>query len=123
MLKCTPLKKGTSTLKRAPLKKVSKKGVEKIVSRVAEMKLMHEAFYTFWNSRPHRCQSCGCSLGDVLHSYHVDHLLEKSKYPEFKLEPLNFYLVCLTCHNSKTNGKPTENHRLAIENAKKLLLN
>lgn len=123
MLKRTPLKKGTSTLKRGPLKKVSKKRVSKIIDKVSYIHLMHEAFYKFWNSRVHICESCGDYLGNELRSYHVDHLLEKSKYPEYKTEPLNFYLVCLTCHNSKTNGSPTKNHREAIEKAKQLLLN
>lgn len=123
MLKRTPLNRGTSTLKRGHIKKVSKKKLVSIVDRVVESHRLKEFYFKIWNSRPHICINCGSYLGEELRSYHIEHLLEKSKYPELIDEPLNIEFACLTCHNSKTNGHPGKNHREAIEKAKQLLLN
>ena len=113
-LKRTPLKK------RAPLNRGSTK--LKKVYKVVDNSDMKNVFVIYWNEKPHICQSCGARLGNELKSYHIDHLLEKSKYPQFKLEPKNFYIVCMSCHEAKTIGNPTIKHQEAIEQVKQILL-
>jgi 5-methylcytosine-specific restriction endonuclease McrA len=48
-----------------------------------------------------------------------DHLLEKSKYPDLKLEEENIMLVCLECHDLKTRGFITDFVRAKIEEVRK----
>ena len=120
MLKRTPLKRGSSTLKKTAIKKVSKESLTNIIDRVSEGHRLKEFYFKIWNSRPHICVSCGCSLGNELRSYHIEHLLEKSKYPELIDEPLNIMLVCLDCHTKKTNGNPTKKHQEEINKVKEL---
>lgn len=119
-MKRTPLKRQPLTVKKSPIRKYSEKGHKKHIMQINQLHFMAEAFFKFWNSRVHKCESCGVGLGDELRSYHIDHLLEKSKYPELKLEPLNFFLVCLDCHTLKTNGHPTLLHQEAINKVKEL---
>ena len=119
-MKKTPLKRKPLKVKRSKIKNYSDKGFQKHLDKINENHLMKEEFFKFWNSRVHICESCGVGLGDELRSYHIDHLLEKSKYPELKLEPLNFYLVCLDCHYKRTNGHPTPKHQEAINKIKEL---
>lgn len=84
---------------------------------------MSDFFDLIWRIRPHRCQSCGEDLGNEPRTYMFDHLLDKSKYPEFKFDRANIFICCLQCHSSKTNGHPTESHQAAINAAKALFLN
>jgi 5-methylcytosine-specific restriction endonuclease McrA len=107
-------------MKRTKLKKVSDKQKIKIKSNVEETKKMWEFFYRIWENSAHNCESCGASLGPLPATYMFDHLLEKSKYPEFKFEKNNIFLCCLECHNSKSNGNPTIKHQEAINKARKL---
>lgn len=79
---------------------------------------MKDFFLKIWNKKPRYCQSCGKWLGREIKTIFFDHLLEKSKYPQFALEEENIYLCCMTCHEKKTNGFPTEKHKEAIEQAK-----
>lgn len=81
-----------------------------------------EFFNKHWANKPHKCESCGAYLGRENKTIFHDHLLERSKYPQFKLDMRNMYLVCLKCHDEKTRGFPTANHKKAIESAKELLL-
>lgn len=83
---------------------------------------MHEFFNLHWSKKPHRCESCGQYLGKENKTIFHDHLLEKNKYPQFKFELSNMYMVCLKCHDEKTRGFPTANHKKAIEDAKSRLL-
>ena len=77
----------------------------------------------WWQKQsPNKCWACGCNLPSEFHTYMVDHLIEKSSYPELAFDTDNFYLCCLDCHNTKGNGFPKEHHKLAIEAAKLKLL-
>lgn len=76
-----------------------------------------ELFELHWNTKSHYCQSCNAYLGKENKTIFHDHLLEKSKYPQFRFELWNLYLVCLKCHDEKSRGFPTVNHKLAIEKA------
>ena len=75
----------------------------------------NELFQLHWNTKSHYCESCKAYLGKENKTIFHDHLLEKSKYPEYRYELWNLYLVCLACHDEKTRGFPTEKHKLAIE--------
>lgn len=79
-------------------------------------------FYDIWAKKRHYCESCGLWLGDEAKSIFFDHLLEKSKYPEFALMEENIYICCLNCHSAKTNGFPTFKHQQAIDRIKLKLL-
>ena len=74
---------------------------EKVVQYANEMR---NFLYPIWNRRLHYCESCGEWLGNEPLSYHFDHTLEKSKYPELKYEEDNIMLLCLQCHDKKTRG-------------------
>lgn len=120
----TILKKSPSTLKRAsPIKRKPK-----TVEQLQEQSEQHEkdwAFYSkIWSEREHVCQSCDKRLYGELKNYYMDHLLEKSTYPQFRYVESNIAIVCEDpCHSRKTNGFPTERHQVLIEQAKQLLLN
>ncbi len=113
MLKRTPLKRGNTPLKKVSPKKKPKRGFT--------TEDMWNMFLEIWMERPHKCESCDEYLGE-LSSYMMDHLLEKSKYPELALNKNNIFLCCLRCHDQKTRGFPTDKHKLAIEQIKKELL-
>ena len=81
-----------------------------------------EMFYDIWSKRRHYCESCGLWLGNEPLSIFFDHLLEKSIYKELALVEDNIYLCCTECHTKKTMGFPSERHKQAINNTKKLFL-
>jgi 5-methylcytosine-specific restriction endonuclease McrA len=119
----TVLKKSPSTLKRNSTLKRKPKTVEQL----QEQSEQHEKDWVFynevWNEREHVCQSCDKRLYGELKNYYIEHLIEKSPYPEFRYVKENIAIVCDVCHTRKTNGNPTERHKVLIEQAKKLLLN
>jgi hypothetical protein len=80
----------------------------------------NQLFTKHWASKVHYCESCNIYLGSQNKTIFHDHLLEKNKYPDFKNELWNLYLVCLACHDEKTRGFPTVAHRAAIQKAKEL---
>ena len=51
----------------------------------------------------YRCFDCG-ELGGKLES---DHILQFSKYPRLRLEPLNIQTLCKECHKQKTTFERT----------------
>lgn len=86
------------------MKKITERGKQK---KEAKKELLQEdrAFYiSVWESVPHVCRFCNCSLGSEPKTYHFDHILEKETYPEYRHEPRNIQLLCLSCHNNKTSG-------------------
>jgi hypothetical protein len=100
MLKRTPLKKGTSTLKRGPLKKASKKKMSKILDMVGDIHLMHDFFMSIWNGREHKSEVSGSPIyGEPLTIY-FHHILPKSKYKEASLDPDNIIILTFEEHNS-----------------------
>ncbi len=79
----------------------------------------HKMFLKIWNKLPEKnCWSCGSYLGEEALSMFFDHLLEKSNRPDLDLNEDNIFICCSQCHTLKTNGKPTEKHKEAIEEAK-----
>lgn len=110
MLKRTPLKRKPSSIKRVSEKRKAEKA-----QSISDSDKMWQMFNEIWNVRPHLCNVCGSHLGNIPKSYHFDHLLEKSKYPEFKYDKDNILLVCIDCHACKTNGFPKPKHSEAIK--------
>lgn len=88
-----------------------------------EREKMWNFFLEIWKERPHYCQITGKWLGNQPKSWHFDHLLEKSKYPELAFEKDNIILVDFEVHELKTNGFPLPKHRELIEQAKQKFLN
>lgn len=102
-----------------PIKKVSENSIKLKRSKIERSKLIHEAMYQWWLKQDeNRCMSCNCKLPEEFHTWMVDHLLEKSVYPELALSESNFYLTCLEHHHLKTNGFPHPKHKIAIEKIK-----
>ena len=109
-----PLKKG------GKIAKYSEKGLIKKEAKKVYLEAQFKLFEQHWNSKPHYCESCGKWLGNENLSIFHDHLIEKSKRIDIALEINNLYLCCADCHSLKTNGFPTEKHKIAIEKAKEL---
>jgi 5-methylcytosine-specific restriction endonuclease McrA len=85
--------KGLSKMSSKPQKKLDKSS------------LMKQFFINFWKKHtPHVCEVCNKSLGSTPLTYHFDHVLEKSKYPEFSFEEENIMYICLECHDKKSRG-------------------
>lgn len=121
MLKRTPLKRTIGTLKKSSIKKKSKSLEQK-----KEQQDQYEADWRFyreiWEEREHRCQVTGEWLGNELKTIFIEHLLEKSVYPQFRYEKRNIALVSGDIHIQKTNGFPHPIHKQLIKKAKKELL-
>lgn len=100
------------------LRRKSERQKEKDIVKKAEKEEMWKFFEEIWKERPHICSSCKRYLGQELKSAYMDHLLEKTMYPEFALLKDNIYICCLDCHYKKTNGWPTEHHQKAINDIK-----
>lgn len=90
------------------LKTKSIKIVKKETNKSSKTTEMFDFFLEIWKEKPHYCENCKIWLGNEARSYHFDHLLEKSKYPELRLEKENIFLTCLDCHATKTNGHYSE---------------
>lgn len=108
-----------------PPKKISYKSAKQKIKDIEKKEYTSKQFsmfYDIWAKRRHYCESCNLWLGDEPLSIFFDHLLEKSKFPEFALSEENIFLCCGDCHSKKTNGFPTENHLKAINKAKTQLL-
>lgn len=109
-----------------PPKKIQYKSAKQKIKDTAKKDYTNKQFNMFfdiWNKKRHYCESCGLWLGNEPLSLFFDHLLEKSKYPEFALMEDNIYLCCGECHTKRHLGYPNENHRDAINKAKKYFLN
>lgn len=107
-----------------PPKKIQYKSAKQKLKDINKREYINKQFKMFfdiWSKKRHYCESCGLWLGNEPLSIFFDHLLEKSKYPEFALMENNIYLCCGECHTKKTNGFSTENHKKAIKNIKNLL--
>jgi len=109
-------------LKRTPLRKISQKQIEKNKEKKELTQKQNEFFLSIWNKSPHYCKACGIYLGDEPKNYMFDHLLEKSKYPEYRLTEENIFVCCLDDHTRKTNGFPHPKHQYAIDRVMKLHL-
>lgn len=75
------------------------------------------------NERPvgwwHICESCKQQIWGELKSLYIDHILEKSVFPQLRYEPDNIAILCTDCHSSKTNGIVNSVYKNRIEKAKK----
>ena len=74
--------------------------------------LLMRVFFTYaWKRKPKLCE-CGCnkylSNETEPNTASMDHLLEKSIYPECKYAISNIMFLRTECHTNKTNGFPNE---------------
>ena len=83
-------------------------------------KLQREMFLNIWKKRAHRCENCDAHLGNEPLSYMFDHVLEKSKYPDLRYEEENICMLCLDCHNNKTNCKLSDFMKEKIKKVKQI---
>lgn len=83
----------------------------------------HEFYNEIWNERPHVCGNCGHFLGQEPRTIYFDHILEKSKYPEYRHTKENIWLLCWDCHTNKTNGIYSDTMKSVIKETRELLLN
>lgn len=106
---------------RTPLQKSALKNKKKNKDETINYLLRRNEFFeAIWKKRKHYCEECGVFLGHIPMSYHFDHILEKSKYPDLSFEENNVQILCLDCHSKKTNGFISEKVRQRIEDVKKL---
>ncbi len=111
--------RGQTGLKKSvyKLKKRQKTEEEKEIEQMARD--ADRRFYKeIWDSRPHYCQECGKYLGEEVNKACIDHLAEKSRWPVYRYNEENIWLVCLDHHAQKTAGFPAINHKKAIEEFK-----
>jgi len=106
---------------RTPLQKSAIKKKEKNKDDVINYLVKRNEFFeSIWKKRKHYCEECGKFLGHTAFSYHFDHILEKSKYPDLEFEERNIQLLCLDHHSSKTNGFISEKVKQRIEEVKEM---
>ncbi len=98
--------KKVKSLKRTPIRKVSKKQNTSTVrrERISQRNKDWEFYISIWDERLHICENCSCSLGSEPLTIFFDHILEKSKHPALRYEKNNIWLLCWECHTNKTNG-------------------
>ena len=77
--------------KRKPLNPISKKGRE-------TMKKDTQFYEQIWNERPHRCEECGTSLGNVWQRIYFSHILTKGSQPTLRHNKENINLLCAKHH-------------------------
>jgi 5-methylcytosine-specific restriction endonuclease McrA len=115
MMKRVPLKRKPGPIGKKTAIKRKAPSIEKIQASVEQREKDREFYNKIWASRLHRCVVCNAYLGSEMKTAYMDHLLEKSVYPELRYEEENIAIVCLDCHGSKTNGFPKEKHEKLIE--------
>lgn len=84
--------------------------------------LDRDFYLGIWEQREHKCYNCKAPLfGEPLTIY-FDHILEKSKYPQFRHTEENICLLCWNCHQNKTNGVAGRKLVGLVEETKRKLL-
>lgn len=109
-------------MRKVTLRKRSEKAVTRIFEKKQQQEMLERFFKDIWDKiRPEYrlCQECGKHLGVEPRTYFFDHLLEKSRYPEYMFDEENIFMCCFECHNKKTNGHPGPKHEQAILNFKR----
>lgn len=119
---CTPDKKcwrhRPYSLKRSKIKSkpVSE---EKKEERQVQRDKDNEFYSRIWAKRGPYSEISGTYLGAEVNKACIDHLCEKSKYPELRYEEDNILLVTIEEHGLKTNGFPLPKHLESTNKAKK----
>lgn len=87
------------------IKKVSEKQKVKKEQKKVLLSEDEEFYKNVWkNKTPHICFECEEFLGYVPYNWMFDHILEKSKYPEFRHNEQNICYKCLECHDKRHRG-------------------
>lgn len=77
--------------------------------------LMKLFFSYAWKKKPKYCEVSGKLLPKEFTTTIMDHLLEKSQYPECKYSISNIIFVDSDVHTAKSNGFPYEKHKERID--------
>lgn len=108
--------------KKKRINKVSEKGLIKKEDKKELLKQDFAFYQEIWDQREHICFNCKQYLGSEPSLLYMDHILEKSKYPQLRHIKENICLLCWDCHTAKTNGKLSEELlELRLETIKLLL--
>lgn len=92
---------------RSYIKPISKSGAQQLV-------LDEKTYELVWSMHSSKtCENCGVFLGDDLRDENgrlrrkenFSHILPKGAYPEFRNNPMNFNLLCMSCHSLWEFGK------------------
>lgn len=102
----SPLKRGTTQLKRTPLKKVSSLGRAKQIEKKVLIDKDKDFYFKIWNEREHICYETGEYLGETPNICFFHHVLAKELYPQFRHCEWNIVLLKESVHNQvETNIK------------------
>lgn len=106
--------------KKTSIKQISEKQKEKNITKKEDTKILHNWFNSLWETLPSNrsCTICDVAITGENLSVYWDHLVEKSRYPQFALDKENICFCCATCHAMKTGGKPRPKHKELIEQFK-----
>lgn len=85
----TGLKKPSLVTKMKPLQEQYNKALE-----------MQNFFLEIWNSRPHKSELSGVSLGKIPSSAFFHHILPKSKYPDYAFHKANIIMLTIDEHDN-----------------------
>ena len=101
------------------INKVSEKQKKKNIEKKENTEILHRWFDILWKKLPGNklCTICNTPIYGENLSIYWDHLILKSKYPEFALEEDNIVFLCGDCHTNRTNGFPHPKHQKLIEEA------
>ena len=92
--KASEPKEPTYGMRRVSEKAAKKKEDDK------ELLAKDKLFYAeVWRNNLHKCENCGCGLGNTWKPFNFHHLLPKADYPQFRHNPDNIAVLCLTCHS------------------------
>jgi hypothetical protein len=87
----------------SPLEKCQKSRREKLKRGKAILKKFkvtgeRKVHYQLWEKKRHQCEHCGVWLGDYPSPTFFAHKIRKSKRPDLRLDPNNYFLYCFQCH-------------------------
>jgi 5-methylcytosine-specific restriction endonuclease McrA len=87
-----------------PIKKISDKKRAAMNDEIKVAAMDRDFYLDIWHASPHKCQNCGCGLGNVPNNIFFHHLCGKKPHPQWRHRPENIMLLCLTCHSkAETN--------------------
>jgi len=94
--------------------------VKRSLKMIDEMDLTYEKVFN-QASKPLCCAECGRKLnqnlrenGKIIDRFRFSHILPKSKYPEFKYDTRNFFILCFKCHQKWEFGGDKEKIAMKI---------
>lgn len=112
------LKKIGNTIKRKSMLRSKAPDPKYLLDRKAQSEKDWQMYTEIWNEREHKCIICSGRIYGELKNLYMDHILEKSIYPELRYEKGNIAVVCSQCHTNKDGNRP-ERYQELIDDTKK----